>query len=164
MKENEKDQVQTLKDALFSQSKHAAQRMDDAELAKCDAFCADYIGFMNTAKTEREATAFVTAALEKAGYVPFKPGMALKAGDKVYLNNRGKAVILATIGTAPIGEGVRLCAAHIDSPRLDLKQHPLYASDPLLRRHQEVPVDGHPALAPRRHHPQGRLQGRGAYR
>ena len=129
MKENEKDQVQSLKDALFSQSKHAAQRMDDAELAKCDAFCADYIGFMNTAKTEREATAFVTAALEKAGYVPFKPGMALKAGDKVYLNNRGKAVILATIGTAPIGEGVRLCAAHIDSPRLDLKQHPLYESD-----------------------------------
>ena len=52
--------------------------------------------------------------------------MQLKAGDKIYVNNRGKAIIAAVIGTAPITEGVRLCAAHIDSPRLDMKQNPLY--------------------------------------
>lgn len=121
--------VQKLKDALFSQKKHAAQRMDEAELAQCEAFAQMYTDFMNKCKTEREAAKFITGSLEENGYVPFTPGMSLKAGDKVYLNNRGKAVILATIGTAPITEGVRLCAAHIDSPRLDLKQHPLYEQD-----------------------------------
>ncbi len=114
------------KEALFSQSKHAGIRMDEAELAKCSAFCENYKGFLDKAKTEREAVDFMMEQLGAEGYVPFVPGMALQAGDRVYLNNRGKALILATIGTAPISEGVRLCAAHIDSPRLDLKQHPLY--------------------------------------
>ncbi len=57
--------------------------------------------------------------------------MELKAGDRIYRNNRGKAVLIAVIGTAPIDEGVRLCAAHIDSPRLDLKQNPLYEDNEL---------------------------------
>ena len=127
--ENEKNAVQELKDSLFSQKKHAARRMNDAALAACDKFCAAYMAFMNTAKTEREAAKFFTETLEEKGFVPFTPGMALKPGDRVYLNNRGKAVILATIGTAPVTEGVRLCAAHIDSPRLDLKQHPLYEQE-----------------------------------
>ena len=52
--------------------------------------------------------------------------MGLKAGDKVYVNNRGKAVIMAVIGSEDIKKGVKLCAAHIDSPRLDLKQCPVY--------------------------------------
>lgn len=71
------------------------------------------------------------AALVQAGFVPFVPGMTLSAGDKVYQNNRGKAVVAAVIGTAPMEEGVRLCAAHIDSPRLDLKQNPLYEANEL---------------------------------
>ncbi|MDE5564229.1 MAG: aminopeptidase, partial [Oscillospiraceae bacterium] len=125
----ETNAAQTLKDTLFSQKKHAVQRMDETELAACETFAQAYTNFMNLCKTEREAAKFITGALEENGYVPFTPGMSLKAGDKVYLNNRGKAVILATIGTAPITEGVRLCAAHIDSPRLDLKQHPLYEQD-----------------------------------
>lgn len=125
----ETNAAQTLKDTLFSQKKHAVQRMDETELAACETFAQAYTNFMNLCKTERDAAKFITGALEENGYVPFTPGMSLKAGDKVYLNNRGKAVILATIGTAPITEGVRLCAAHIDSPRLDLKQHPLYEQD-----------------------------------
>ena len=127
--DNEKNTATELKESLFSQKKHAAQRMSAADTAECNAFCDKYMHFMNTAKTEREAAKFFTSELESRGFVPFQPGMALKAGDKVYLNNRGKAVILATIGTAPITEGVRLCAAHIDSPRLDLKQNPLYESE-----------------------------------
>ena len=127
--ETEKNAVQELKDSLFSQKKHAAKRMSDEALAACDKFCGEYMQFMNTAKTEREAAKFFTETLEAKGFVPFTPGMKLNAGARVYLNNRGKAVILATIGTAPITEGVRLCAAHIDSPRLDLKQHPLYEQD-----------------------------------
>ena len=81
---------------------------------------------MNKAKIEREAVIYSIELLKKKGFVEFKEGMKLKAGDKVYRNNRGKAVLAAIIGTAPIAEGVRLCAAHIDSPRLDLKQNPLY--------------------------------------
>ena len=127
-KKEEKD-AKALKEALFSQKKHAAQRMDDTEMKQCEAFNAEYIAFMNRCKTEREAASFFTETLEKKDFKPFKPGMKLKAGDKVFLNNRGKAVILATIGTAPITEGVRLCAAHIDSPRLDLKQRPLYEAE-----------------------------------
>lgn len=128
---NEKSEAQRLKEELFYQKKHAAERMSDAELAACETFCEDYKHFMDECKTEREAASFVVKELEKNGYVPFVPGMKLQAGDKVYLNNRGKAVILADIGSEPITEGVRLCAAHIDSPRLDLKQHPLYEQEEL---------------------------------
>lgn len=54
------------------------------------------------------------------------PGVTYKAGDKVFYNNRGKAMLLATLGKRPLDEGVRLMVAHIDSPRLDLKPNPLY--------------------------------------
>ena len=128
-RKKETQDAKALKEALFSAKKHAAQRMDSKELKACDGFCADYTAFMTQCKTEREAVGFFTQELEAKGFRKFTPGMKLKAGDKVYLNNRGKAVILATIGTQPITEGVRLCAAHIDSPRLDLKQHPLYESE-----------------------------------
>ncbi len=124
--ENETSIAKQKKEALFAQSKHAVMRMDEAELRECDAFCEGYKVFLDKAKTEREAVKFVEAALLKNGFQKFTPGMALKAGDKVYLNNRGKAIIMAVIGTEPITEGVRLNAAHIDSPRLDMKQHPLY--------------------------------------
>lgn len=124
--ENEKKASKTLKEALLSKSKHACMRLSESELAACDAFCEDYKAFLDNAKTEREAAAFVIRKLQENGYVPFHAGMELNAGDRVFLNNRGKAVILATIGTKPITDGVRLCAAHIDSPRLDMKQHPLY--------------------------------------
>ena len=124
--EQEKSEAQVLREQLLSQRKHAAQRMSAQEQQDCNAFCETYKAFMNTCKTEREAVRFFTEQLTAQGYVPFTPGMTLHAGDKVYLNNRGKSLILATIGTAPVTDGVRLCAAHIDSPRLDLKQHPLY--------------------------------------
>ena len=84
------------------------------------------MAFLNASKTEREAAKNAAALLEEKGFVPFTPDMKLQAGDKIYVNNRGKAIIAAVIGTAPITEGVRLCAAHIDSPRLDMKQNPLY--------------------------------------
>lgn len=125
----ETNKVQEWKEKLFLQRKHAGIRMTEDALKACDAFCEEYKAFMNACKTEREAAAFFERNLTAQGYVPFTPGMKLHAGDKVYLNNRGKAIILATIGTAPLTEGVRLCAAHIDSPRLDLKQHPLYEQE-----------------------------------
>ena len=111
------------KELLFSKSEHAAVRIDEKQKAESDAFARDYMAFLNAAKTERKAVKMSVAALEEKGFVPYSPDMTLKAGDKIYVNNRGKAVIAAVIGTTPVTEGVRLCAAHIDSPRLDLKQN-----------------------------------------
>lgn len=129
--ENQTNAAKQQKELLFAKAKHAANRISQEEQTKSDAFAADYMAFLNAAKTEREAVKTAVAALEQAGFVPFVPGMTLSAGDKVYQNNRGKAVVAAVIGTAPMEEGVRLCAAHIDSPRLDLKQNPLYEANEL---------------------------------
>ncbi len=115
-----------LKEKLFAEKKHGLFRMSDEELIKCDEFCESYKKFLNSSKTEREAVKTSIKLLEEKGYSEYKNGMQLKAGDKIYRNNRGKAVIAAVIGKEPIEEGVRLCAAHIDSPRLDLKQNPVY--------------------------------------
>src|SRR5574344_809150 len=91
-------------------------------IKKMNKFCDGYCKFLNASKTEREAVKYAVKAAEDKGFVEYKPGMTLKAGDKVYSNNRGKALILAVIGTEPLEKGARICAAHIDSPRLDLKQ------------------------------------------
>lgn len=90
------------------------------------AYCEGYKEFLNKAKTEREFTAKAVELLEQAGYVPFVEGAVYKPGDKVYFVNRGKSLLMSTFGTASLEEGVRLNAAHIDSPRLDLKPNPVY--------------------------------------
>ena len=76
-------------------------------------------------------------AAEKAGFVPFDPQKKYKAGDRVYYNNRGKAMCLAVIGKKGCKEGVRIAAAHIDNPRIDLKPIPLYeaSEQALLKTH-----------------------------
>ncbi len=127
----EKTSSKALKEELFAQRKHAALRISADEKAESDKFAAEYTAFLNASKTEREACINAENILREKGFVPFEIGMELKAGDKIYRVNRGKAIIAAVIGTAPITEGVRICAAHIDSPRLDLKQNPLYESNEL---------------------------------
>lgn len=124
--ESKVTQAKEKKEQLFMQSKHSANRISAETQKQSDAFAADYMAFLNASKTEREAAKNAAALLEEKGFVSFTPDMKLQAGDKIYVNNRGKAIIAAVIGTAPITEGVRLCAAHIDSPRLDMKQNPLY--------------------------------------
>lgn len=119
-------ETKELRDKLFAKKKNGFFHMNDEELSTCDAFCEKYKKFLDNAKTEREAVKAAVAMLEEKGFKEYKSGMKLAAGDKIYRNNRGKAVLMAIIGTEPIETGVRLCAAHIDSPRLDLKQHPLY--------------------------------------
>ena len=89
-----------------------------------------YKNFIDEGKTEREACAYVVDAAKAQGYKPFEFGMKLKAGDKLYYNNRGKNVYLIKIGTGDVAkDGIRVIASHIDSPRIDLKQVPLYESD-----------------------------------
>ena len=117
-----------VKEKFFAEKKNGGLTMSCQELAAVDAFCEGYKAFLDAAKTEDEAVVTLIDMAEKKGFVPFVPGTKYVAGDKVYLNNRGKALIMAVIGEAPLTEGVNLMASHIDSPRIDLKQNPLYES------------------------------------
>ncbi len=123
---DKKEMVKEMKERLFLKRQHGLYRMTEEQLEECDKFCEEYKRFMDFAKIEREAVIYTIDLLKKNGYIEYKRGMKLNPGDKIYRCNRGKAVLMAVIGTAPISEGIRLCAAHIDSPRLDLKQNPLY--------------------------------------
>ena len=89
-------------------------------------YCIDYAKYLDASKTEREAVTTSIAMAEAHGYVPYTFGMEMQVGGKYYYNNRGRALFLFRIGTAPVADGIRICAAHIDSPRIDLKQNPLY--------------------------------------
>ncbi len=122
----EKTQAEELKEKLFYQPKSAALIISQEEIKKADEFCKEYKSFLNCAKTEREAVEYVEEKAVKNGFVEFDREKKYSAGDKVYYNNRGKSIILAVIGKNSLKQGVRLSAAHIDSPRLDLKQNPLY--------------------------------------
>lgn len=85
-----------------------------------------YAKFLDAAKTEREAVVECVKMAEAAGYRPYSFGMEMKSGDKFYYNNRGKGIYMFRIGSEPINCGIRITAAHIDSPRLDLKQVPVF--------------------------------------
>lgn len=128
---NEKSAAELLKEKLCLEKEHFVSQMSDEELKKADDYCEGYKEFLATAKTERECVEFLKEKAEKNGFVPFDNKKAYKAGDKVYLNNRGKSIILAVIGKKGVSEGARIVASHIDSPRLDLKPTPLYESDEL---------------------------------
>ena len=122
----EKTKAEALRDALCYQPRHAAYAVDAKETAVSDAFCADYIAFLNACKTERETAAFVKALAAQTGFVPFNAKKQYAPGDRVYADIHGKALILCTFGTEPLSAGTRIVASHIDSPRLDLKPNPLY--------------------------------------
>lgn len=122
----EKSAADKLREELFVTNKHMAKVVGDEEINKAFDFCKGYMAFMKTAKTEREAVKEIEIMAAAKGFVPFVPDKKYKAGDKVIYNNRGKAVILAVIGKKSLSEGVRISAAHIDSPRIDLKPNPLY--------------------------------------
>lgn len=89
-------------------------------------FCDGYIQFLNRAKTEREANKSIINSLKEAGFKSLADVSVLNEGDKVYLDNRGKAVFAAIIGSKKLTEGINIIGAHIDSPRLDLKPNPIY--------------------------------------
>ena len=115
-----------LRENLLMAPKNGYARITPEEREEMNAYCRRYMAFMDACKTEREATAWAVREAEKRGYKPFAPGMDVKPGDKIYYNNRDKAIALAVIGTEPLAEGANICAAHVDSPRLDIKPNPLY--------------------------------------
>lgn len=127
----EANEFEQWKEKLITSKKNGVIRAGEEQLAKADEFCEEYKEFLDAAKTEREAVSYAVEAVEKAGFVPFDPFGDYEAGSKVYYVNREKAMILATFGRRKCKEGVRINAAHIDSPRLDLKPNPLYEQNEL---------------------------------
>ena len=116
-----------LREMLFNKKENGVDFMSEQELNKCDEFCEGYKEFLYNCKTEREVAAWAQMVAEKNGFVKFDEfGKPLEPGEKVYWLNRGKAIIMCVKGKRSIKDGVRISAAHIDSPRLDLKQCPVY--------------------------------------
>ena len=137
----EKSDFKALKEQLLSRRRNGFDRLDGAERDTLESYCAGYKAFLDAGKTERLCAAEAIRLAEQAGYRPYVRGMAVKAGDKVYLSNRGKSVLLAHIGEKSLAEGARIAAAHIDSPRLDLKPNPLY-EDGELAYFKTLPGEG----------------------
>ncbi len=100
------------------------------KVKEIDAFAKEYIDFLNNGKTERECCDLGVSMLEDAGYTELSKviasGKKLKAGDKVYTTQMNKSIAAFQIGKKPLTEGLNILGAHIDSPRLDIKQNPLY--------------------------------------
>ena len=118
--------TEELRNSLLAAPKNGYTRITAEQREEMNAYAKRYMAFMDAAKTEREATAWAIAEAEKLGFKPFVPGIAANPGDKIYYNCRGKAIALAVIGTESLVNGVNICAAHVDSPRMDLKPNPLY--------------------------------------
>ena len=119
-------EFEQLKETLCYAPKSGRQISDEKVLADADQYCEGYKAFLDQAKTEREAVKTAVALAESKGFVPFEYGKTYQAGDRVYFNNRGKTVAFAVIGREPVETGLNITAAHVDSPRLDLKPNPLY--------------------------------------
>lgn len=128
---NEKSAADLLKEELFFEKKHFSVQMSEEELKKADDFCEGYKEFLAVAKTERECVDYMVEKAQAQGFTAFDSKKTYKAGDKVYFNNRGKSIILAVMGKKGVSEGAKIVAAHIDSPRLDLKPTPLYENSEL---------------------------------
>ena len=115
-----------LRDKLLYKPKHGLDRLSEAEVQDMEAYCKSYMDFLDHGKTERDCLDYAVELAEARGFVPYVPGMDLAPGKKVYVNNRGKGIMLAVIGKKPLSEGAHIGAAHTDAPRLDLKPNPLY--------------------------------------
>ena len=126
------EKTKQLKDMLFNKKENGIDFMTEDELNECDDFCEGYKEFLAECKTEREVAAWVEDIAQANGFQRFDEfGGELEPGAKVYYMNRGKSIILCVNGKRSIKDGVRISAAHIDSPRIDLKQCPVYELDGL---------------------------------
>lgn len=125
------EDVKTLAERLLDTQKNAAAVMQTEEIEKADAYSEGYKDFLFSCKTERECVSFAEKAAKAKGFVPFDKTKKYAPGDRVYFVNRSKAIILCVIGKNSLDNGVKIVAAHIDSPRIDLKQNPLYEDNEL---------------------------------
>lgn len=121
-----KDVTKELKEKLLYTRKNVYDVIDDAEIEKMEAFAKDYMKFLDASKTERDAVKYSIGLAKAKGFTEYHIGDKLEVGGKYYYNNRERYLVLFTIGEESIENGFRIGAAHIDSPRLDLKPLPLY--------------------------------------
>lgn len=138
------------KKQLLYQPKHGYEALSEDQKQQMQAYCEKYKKFLDDSKTERECVKTAIGMAREHGFREFSYGMTLKPGDKIYFNNRKKAIMLAVIGQKPLSQGMRIGAAHTDSPRLDLKPNPLYEDSEIayfkthhyggLRKYQWVTV------------------------
>ena len=126
MEDKAKSVGEQRREALCYKPKNGYDRLSPEDEQAMNVYCEDYKKFLDAGKTERECVAEAIRLAQAKGFRPFTRGMTVKPGDKLYRVNRDRALMLAVIGRAPLSEGVNIGAAHIDSPRLDLKQNPLY--------------------------------------
>ncbi|MDD6189791.1 MAG: aminopeptidase [Clostridiales bacterium] len=149
------------RDELFFSPKNAYEIMSEAEVAECFAYAEGYKKYLSAAKTERLAVKEAVKLAEARGFKPFEYGKTYAPGDKVYDVNRGKALTLAVIGKQPMSAGVNIAGAHVDAPRVDLKQMPLYEDSQMaffkthyyggIRKYQwvTIPLELHGTVAKR---------------
>lgn len=133
----DKTKGELLQEELMMKPVNGTSRLSDEALDKAEDFSVGYKKFMDAAKIEIEAVKEAIALLEKNGYHPFERGKKYQPGERFYYNNRGKSLIFGTMGKRPIEKGVKILAAHVDSPRLDIKPSPLFENCELgyLRPH-----------------------------
>ena len=153
------DERKTQREKLLSQRKNGYDRVPAQEIPAMERYCSLYKTFLQQGKTERECARVAVELAEKAGFKPYERGMELKPGDRIYRVNRGKSVMLAVIGKQSLEKGAQIVAAHIDSPRLDLKPNPLYEDSELaffkthyyggIRKYQwvTIPLELHGVVA-----------------
>ena len=129
-KDNKNSVGKELSDKLSYVKKPLFESLDEDGVKKVFDYSEGYKQFLDASKTERDAVKTTIAIAQKHGFTEYKLGDKLSVGDKKYLNNRGKSLVLLKIGTEEaLSEGVRIIASHIDSPRLDIKQNPLYEDE-----------------------------------
>ena len=155
----EKSRGEQLREALQYKRKNGYDCLREGDLERMEAYCEGYKAYLDAGKTERECVERTVAMAEAASFRAYARGMDLKPGDKVYCVNRDKAIMLAVMGRKGLENGVNIAAAHIDSPRLDLKQNPLYEAEELaffkthyyggIRKYQwmTIPLELHGVVA-----------------
>ena len=123
--------------ALETEHNNGYRRINSTELPQMEAYCTRYKEFLSASRTERTTVANAIRLAESQGFRPYEAGTELKPGDRVYLNNRGRSMCLAVIGREPLSKGAAIVAAHIDSPRLDIRPRPLFENNEIayLRTH-----------------------------
>ena len=115
-----------LKEELEYKNRSAFESISEDELERSFAYAESYKLFLDNCKTEREAVKYSVAMAKRRGYTEYRLGDDIAVGGKYYYNNRGKQLVVFRVGEEPLENGAYIMAAHIDSPRLDLKQNPLY--------------------------------------
>jgi len=127
---DKKTEGKVLEEKLFHEFKNGWEKASQEEKNQIFDFSEGYKDFLNKCKTERECAAYVETVLKKNGFEDIEKilneGKVLKPGMKVYLVNKKKSIAAAVIGREPLEKGLNIVGSHIDSPRIDLKQSPLY--------------------------------------